>query len=320
MRDSRIELYRCLLTWGIVFLHVVGFYAAGAMRLSSAFAWCVPGFIFITGFFGCKFSWKKVLKIYGVALWCYPVTIAIRNLVLGGSWSPLTYGRDVYEAFLGNWFIHAYVGLMMLAPLIDGALARLKETKRLQDAGVVVPFLLFVFGWSFLSNFNCMHRFLPVVPSCSVLTLLGTYTVARIIRFCEIDLRIHPWQAAALFCVGIALSLLRIGSFNSVVALMIIIGVFALIRRVTISNRVEKVFLWMAPSMFSVFLLHATPWCLQSLKGWVDKLASYGVPLHLAFIVVTTAVFVAGFILDLPRRVFVRFIIGRVEMEKGRKV
>ena len=320
MRDSRIELYRCLMTWGIVFLHVVRFYAAGAMRLSSAFAWCVPGFIFITGYFGSKFNWKKVLKIYGVALWCYPVTIAIRNLVLGGSWSPLTYGRDVYEAFLGNWFIHAYVGLMMLAPLIDGALARLKETKRLQDAGVVVPFLLFVFGWSFLSNFNCMHAVIPVAPSCSVLTLLGAYAIARVFRFCEIEDRIETSWAILLVVSGVALSLLKIGKFNSIVAIMITIGTFVLIRRVRISESVGRVVLWMAPSMFSVFLLHATPWCLQSLKGWVDKLASYGVPLHLAFIVVTTAVFVAGFILDLPRRAFVRFIIGRVEMEKGRKV
>lgn len=306
MRDSRIELYRCLLTWGIVFLHVTGFYASGTMRLSSAFVWCVPGFVFITGYFGSKFSWKKVLKIYGVALWCYPVTIAIRNFTIGGTWTLLTYCSDVYEAFLGNWFIHAYVGLMMLAPIIDGALMKAKDSKRLSDAALIVPFLIFVFGWSFLSNFNCTHTIIPVAPSCSVLTLLGTYAIARVFRFCEIEERTKTSQAILLFVSGVALSLLKIGKFNSIVAIMITIGAFILIRRVRISERIGRVVLWMAPSMFSVFLLHATPWCLQSLKSWVDMLVSDGVPLHLAFIVVTTAVFVVGFLLDLPRRAITR--------------
>ena len=306
MRDSRIELYRCLLTWGIVFLHVVGFYAAGAMRLSSAFVWCVPGFVFITGYFGNKFTWKKVLKIYGVALWCYPVTIAIRNLVVGGSWAPLVFAHDAYEAFLGNWFIHAYVGLMMLAPIIDGALAKVWESKRLRDAAPILPFLIFVFGWSFLSSFNCAQAVVPKAPSCSVLTLLGTYAVARVFRFCEIEERMNIGHAAALFVAGLGLSLLKIGGFNSVVAIMITIGTFVLIRHVRISDRVGKVILWAAPSMFSVFLLHATPWCLQLLKGWVNRLVAQGIPLYLSLVVVTTAVFVIGFLLDLPRRWIVR--------------
>lgn len=236
MRDSRIELYRSLLTWGIVFLHVVGFYATGTMRLSSAFVWCVPGFVFITGYFGCKFSWKKVLKIYGVALWCYPVTIAVRNVVVGGSWTPLVFVRDAYEAFLGNWFIHAYVGLMMLAPIIDGVLAKAKESRRLQDAAPILPFLIFVFGWSFLSNYNCTHAVVPKAPSCSVLTLLGTYAIARVFRFCEIEERMNIRQAVVLFGVGVGLSLLKIGGFNSVVSIMITIGAFVLIRHMRISD------------------------------------------------------------------------------------
>ena len=306
MRDSRIELYRCLLTWGIVFLHVAGGYATGSMRLSSAFVWCVPGFVFITGYFGSKFSWKKVLKIYGVALWCYPVTIAVRNLVVGGSWAPVVFARDAYEAFLGNWFIHAYVGLMMLAPIIDGALAKVKGSKRLRDAASILPFLIFVFGWSFLSNYKCTHAVVPKAPSCSVLTLLGTYAVARVFRFCEIEERMNIGHAVVLFVTGLGLSLLKIGGFNSVVAIMITIGAFVLIRHVRISERVGKEILWVAPSMFSVFLFHATPWCLQRLKGWVDQLVSQGIPLYLSFVIVATAVFVVGFLLDLPRRGVVR--------------
>lgn len=295
-----------MLTWGIVFLHVVGFYAAGAMRLSSAFVWCVPGFVFITGYFGSKFSWRKILKIYGVALWCYPVTIAVRNVVVGGSWAPLVFARDAYEAFLGNWFIHAYVGLMMLAPLIDGALARTRETKRLQDAALILPFLFFVFGWAFLSGYKFLRPFIPAASSCSVLTLLGTYAIARVFRFCEIENHVKRWHAVFLLCAGVALSLLKIGKFNSVVAIMITIGSFVLIHRVHISERTGNVILWMAPSMFSVFLLHATPWCLKLLKGWVNQLVAYGVPLHMAFVVVTTGVFIAGFVLDLPRRLIVK--------------
>ena len=56
MRNPGIELYHCLLMLGICVLQVIGYYGSSWHWLSSAFLWCVPGFVFITGFLGCRFD------------------------------------------------------------------------------------------------------------------------------------------------------------------------------------------------------------------------------------------------------------------------
>ena len=310
-RNPNIELYRCLLTFGIVLLHVVGFYGGGKIRLSSGLDWCVPGFIFISGYFGMRFSWKKLLKIYGVALWCYPVSALMCQIVDGSGLCITAILKTAYESFLWNWFVHAYVGLMLLAPLVDGALVRVRESGRLKDAALLLPFLIFVFGWSFLSDFNCTHKFIPLAPSCSVLTLLGVYAVARIFRFCKLENRISTLDGLILFAVSLSLAFLKIGKFNSIIALAITIGSFVVFLRMKLPRSFGRFVLVLAPSMFSVFLMHAIPWVLHSVKEWVGGLMANGLPLYVSFVALALVVFVAGVLLDLPRRVLVKVFHGQ---------
>ena len=80
-RNASIELYRCILMFGICLIHAIGYYGAEWHWLSSAFMWCVPGFVFITGYYGCQFSFGRVARIYGVALWCLLLSICILNIL-----------------------------------------------------------------------------------------------------------------------------------------------------------------------------------------------------------------------------------------------
>ena len=309
-RDANIELYRCLLTFGIVILHTIGFYGKGWHWLSSAFVWCVPGFVFITGYFGVRFSLGRIAKLYGVCLWCFPVSILVGYCVSAsgqmGDWI-----LDSWRAFMGNWFVHAYAGLLMIVPLADAALKSAVEEGRcceIKDYYRFFPFLFFVFVWSFLSNYNCVMRFLPKAPSCSVLTLLGTYIIARIFRACKYEERISTTLAWIVFVVCIALAMLRIGKFNSPISIGITIASFVLVKRIRIPRRLSEAAIWMGPSMFSVFLIHANKWCLGSMRGYVDSIVSYGLPFPFAFIIVAGGIFVGGLLLDLPRRI----IVGRL--------
>lgn len=66
MRDARIELYRICLMIGIVFLHV-GYMTTGSFSWqNNIFRWCVDGFVLISGYFGVRFSLKKVVRLYAV--------------------------------------------------------------------------------------------------------------------------------------------------------------------------------------------------------------------------------------------------------------
>ena len=99
--------------------------------------------------------------------------------------------------------------------------------------------------------------------------------------------------------------MLKIGQFNSLIALGITIGSFSLIRGMRFPNLLDKIAIIAAPSMFSVFLIHCNSWCLESMHGYVDCVVSYGIPKPLAFFVVAILIFVAGVLLDIPRRIIV---------------
>lgn len=305
-RDANIELYRCLLTFGIVILHTIGLYSKAWHWLSSMFVWCVPGFVFITGWFGCRFKLSKVLFLYGVALYCFPVSNGIGILCGGGRVGLIDWLKLSWELFRDHWFIHAYVGLMMLAPIIEAALAPIKERASLTVAiKIFGPFLAFVFGWSFLTNYNCMKTFLPPAPTSQMLTLLGVYVVARIFRLTGMDMRFRIEGAALLFIACELLAIFKIGGFNSVIAIGITIGSFVMIRRFPIPRWMSSFVLLVSPGMFSVFLLHAQPWCYKLMINSVDIVSAYGVPKIFSFIIVASITFCAGIIVDLPRRVIV---------------
>lgn len=323
-RNSAIELYRCLLTFGIVILHVIGFYGNEWHWLSSAFVWCVPGFVFISGYFGITFSILRIFRIYGVCAWCFPVSMLVSQLFSLQGERGL---YSSYESFLNSWFPHAYIGLIMLVPIVNNIFDKnllfvdvhnilqsiKKETflhiiSKSLILSVFGPFLIFVFFWSFLSGYNCFSSFIPKAPSCSVLTLLGIYVVARIYRLYNFEQIFTQKIAWGLFVGCLLVTMLKIAKFNSIFSLGITIGSFTLIRNLKLSNCLEKIVIMAGPSMFSIFLIHCNSWCLESMHGYVDYVVSYGIPKPLAFFVVSIIIFTAGLLLDIPRRLVIAII------------
>lgn len=319
-RDVNIELYRCLLTLGIVILHVIGLYGKEWHWLSSAFVWCVPWFVFITGWFGGRFSFRKVATLYGIALYCFLVSNGV-GILLGNDANHmvgfLKNVGDVFASgklvgwltvswfiFLDHWFIHAYIGMIMLAPIVDVAIT--SGDKSLMDViKLFCPFLVFVFGWSFLTNYNCTKAFIAPAPTSQMLTLLGVYVVARILRIFDLSRYFNVWRAWILFVICIILATFKIGGFNSAIAIGITIGSFILIQRVHIPQRLSSFILLISPCMFSVFLLHANPWSYRLMHQSVDVIADFGVSKVLAFLGVASITFTVGLIADMPRRIAV---------------
>lgn len=307
MRNPGIELYRCLLMLGICILHVIGYYDASWQWLSYSFMWCVTGFVFITGFFGCTFDVRKLLKLYGVALWCFPVSRLIACGLGMETFSWTGFLLEAWRDFLDNWFIHAYVVLLVAAPYVDAYLRELRESGEIKVAlRLVVPLAVLVFVWSWAASYNFTAAFVPRtsgLTAYSSVTLVGIYALARIVRFCGLHERIPTWAALLLFPVCLGLSMLKLGVYNSPIAFGAAFAGFVLCWRLPLPRFVATSAGILGPSMFSVFLLHTNGWVLPALRGWSDGLVARDLPLLGAFVVLVLAVYVGGILLDFPRRV-----------------
>ena len=68
-REASIELLRVLLMFGICFLHSVSAGPLNRAWVANVFMPCVGGFAFISGWFGIRFSARKIMLLYLTVFW-----------------------------------------------------------------------------------------------------------------------------------------------------------------------------------------------------------------------------------------------------------
>ena len=166
-RNASIELFRLLLMFGICLLHSAinpGYSRAWFINITC---FCVTAFAFISGYYGASFRPSKIVRLVGTGVIC--------ALICGRGNISRAWG--IYG---GYWFLHAYVLMMCLAPLVDGAISRKGAI------AVAMPLLVAVFVWGDLPSLPFFGKLnIPVTPGLeafSGLTLLGAYVAARIYR------------------------------------------------------------------------------------------------------------------------------------------
>lgn len=120
MRNSSVDLYRCLLMFGICLLHSMTQGGHNVPWVANTLYWCVTGFVFISGWYGIRFSFRKVLKLYSISLYCAVMFVILELLVTGediGTLSNIL--RKVWIIAIGHWYVNAYVILMCFAPMVN---------------------------------------------------------------------------------------------------------------------------------------------------------------------------------------------------------
>lgn len=308
-RNPSIELYRCLLMFGICFLHSIQFGKCGHPWYESITIWCVTGFVFITGYFGCKFAVSKIAKLYGIAFWCAIMSVLGRvyvdqNLPGGGvniiveSWRQLT----------DYWFLHAYVFMMMLAPMVDSALES-KRSIRLW----LMPLVLLCFGWSLanavLNSHPSIKWIIPNTPGLGAytgLTLIGVYAVGRVYRL-KRD-KIHPphWAWAALAIVSLIGCVFELGHYNSPCSVVLAIVGFMVCEKIRMPEWLGCAVMFVAPSMFSVYLLQTNRFFIPKFAMISEGLIS--LPLPMRYFCTACIVFVICTMCDFGRRIIVSIV------------
>lgn len=131
LRDSNIEMLRCILMWFVVIIHFVGhnilykespvqfgsqnYFSSNALLSISVCA--VDCFVIISGYFSIKFSLKKIL-IFVFSILFYEFFIScIYYLFTGHCTIP----------HLSYWFVRQYLALMILSPILNAGLRNLDE-------------------------------------------------------------------------------------------------------------------------------------------------------------------------------------------------
>lgn len=331
-RNGNVEVFRCLLMFLIVTYHC---FIYGPCGDSSALwtycftvliCWHTDGFLAISGWYGIKFKWSRLLGLIGQfafygCLSCVYCRIVGKNL------------HGVIYSFTGGWFGASYLVLMLLAPWIN----RLFEAERvLLFRSVIVGLLAAVLFASWITG-----RFgMGMVPVTgfgvhSVLLMVYLYCVARFLRMKLEGQRPRLW--VLLFCMGIfvlALPLFHVADvlhrqttgsgiygigayFAAFDAPHTVLMAFLLLLLFVYYVRLPKwcgdLAIRLSPYLFGIYLCHATTTFggrFYDFEGWLVN----SLHLHGFFAVLLTAVFVfvVSIGVEVVRKFGLRMIKARI--------
>lgn len=308
-REPGTEIFRVALMFGICLLHSIGKSGYQTPWMALLLMPCVNAFCLISGYYGVSFKPSKVLRLYGVAVFCGVLIVA-----LGVMWARWDVGFDVQTLRMlcsrcfGAWFLNAYVVMMCLAPLIDRTLDAVSFR---EGCARLLTFLLIAFGWSFLVSLQPLQGFVPAADglgSHTPLTLLGAYAVGRLYRLSKLEAWL-TWRRLTIgfMCVA-ALLLLGFGYYASPASMALAVLAFAAFRRIRWPGWLGRAAVVLGPSMFAVYVLHDNPLGYAVIRDWTEWLVAtrrlFGP--ELAHIAVAAVIFVGCCVLDVPRRVLVR--------------
>lgn len=306
-RNVSVEIYRIGLMFSICWLHSIqqGGYCRRGLDNILASALC--GFVFVSGWFGIRFSWRKAGKLLLTGVYCSVIICALWQIVGGGGLVLFLRRLPTCASYLKTcWFLWAYLMLMALAPMVDPLVETIKSTRRI-DA--VVPLLLMVYVWSYAAKVPMLNEYVPqkdAVLSVPII-FLAIYLIGRICAVCEIEKRIHGWHFAVALPILMAVTALGLHHMNSIFAVLLSAMMFMLFKRV-ITLRNGGGVSWITPSLFSVYLIHTNgagfelihrmeAWAFEEHKFWF----------YPTTFCVAMVLFLGCILLDMPRR-----LIGKV--------
>lgn len=313
--------------FSIVWLHALcqGPFCNIPMRSMLSFG--VPGFVFISGYFGIKFKWRKIFGLYGIAL--FASTIAPMSSLLSGDVGCTAYLNEVLRVWnpeSGFWFLHAYAALTMLSPLLNSAIPTKCDKQSVYAlAARSLPLLILVFVIFGLRSFNHLRPYVPNVPGGQALVFCAIYMIGRLFAISKIADHISSGLAGLVALFALAIAYFTNGMFNFWTPLFVAVSLFVLFSRIKVSgdSLACKAILAVSPHMFGVYCIHGTlrlPFAEMSDFGTLNYLSetiSSFMPIPLALVLSALAAFWGALMIDLLRHVLLGMIVGKY-IESGR--
>lgn len=287
-RQSNIELLRCLAMFYILLVHAC-YYSQGSpifedfsnkpidstllVLLESLSIVAVNVFVLISGWFSIRPRWKSALNF---VFQCLFFSISIYALFLVTSWSEFSLRglAQVFYATKINWFIKSYIGLYILAPVLN---AFVEVSSRKVFKWVLISFFIFQTSYGWMTGAAEFFQ-----QGYSTISFIGLYLLARYMNIYKPSWTKLPHQYDLLIYLGLALMLtaaitlcgilkpfsVGVGSFvmkglmhvqTSYISPLVILASVSLLLYFSKLNIQSKLINWIASSSFAVFLIHANP-------------------------------------------------------------
>ena len=300
-RNDSIEVFRVLLMFGICFLHAVShgdFYCHTLVKILCP---AVCGFVFISGWFGVRFSVGKILRLYAMGAYAALAASLVPQLQAGG-FAPLEYLTTALKLWREYWFLHGYVVLMCFAPAVNYVV---EKAERKEAIAILAPIMAFSFVWSWGASAPFVGRFFPETEGLGAYTgfsLLAVYALARICRrhFPELPLKV----VGIVFCISFVGVLLTGGMYHSPFAALLAASTFYFFLPMgSVPTPIVRMVDFLSPSLFSIYLLHSHVTIgFPLMKALENRLAEH-MPVACAYFATAAIVFWGCLVLDLPRRI-----------------
>jgi len=303
VRDASIEAYRVFLMFLICLLHSTTQGIVPNLYVRSGLLWAVPGFVFISGWFGIGFKLSKLIRLFMTGVVCGGIVIGIAYFV----GMPLRV-ENIVQMTMRQWFLCCYMVLMLLAPLLNIAM----ENIRFMRGGIIGIIVLATWNW--LSTSSIVHDYGPVVDGFGDYTfvmMLLVYVSAKLLRrSCDNNNAsfaafFDKWLTALLLA-ALAICVVgwrfHLGEYSSPFAIATAAFAFLFFQRIKLPSFAPKAVFFLAPSMFPVYLLHTNAVGFTAIKRFQEGLSEYGIPAFLLIPITAIAVFVSCICLDLIRR------------------
>lgn len=229
------------------------------IELKSLSSVCVNCFVLISGFFGIRWRAKSFVSLlFQILFWLF-VGVVIASFAGIGYHDGFI--KTVVSYFGERWFVPAYIGLYMIAPVLN----KFMDSCSISGLG---RYILFFYLWSTLIGYLCVSR--EFNEGMSIISLTGLYMIGNYIRRTNIRIfNLSPGVNLAIyFCLGLVLSAVYfaalglginkcpIGYLNPIVILMSVY-LFLFFQRLNIGQL--KVVNYIAVSAFAVYLFHMHP-------------------------------------------------------------
>ena len=298
-RDLILDVYRCVLMYGICLLHSMtqgGNCIIVNRGIDNVLSTCVPQFMIISAWFGLKARPSKIIRMAIFSFYCAAVVAMFSWLWF----EDVKLHIGMLNTIKSYWYVWGYCVVLLLSPFVESVVDSI-DIRRRRDVFLALFCLVFVWGYA-----SCLPIAKDYIPTCGVaplsgLTLFGIYGCARLYFAADVLIKTRD----LIICCCAALVFVYCGFYhhNSPFAFVFALSCFVLFRKLRLPKVVERVCSVLAPSMFAVYLLHSSGLgfrCLGVFKSWI---VNCGV-VHpvVVWLACAQVIFIVGVVVDIPRR------------------
>ena len=307
-------------------VHQEPLFAFGQYFFEALSIGCVDLFVLLSGRFGIKPKWSGFCNFI---FQCLFFSAGILGVMLLLRKVEISSFRDFAEMIAGvfyllenkGWFIKSYIGLYLLAPLLNLYVEKVDWTTL---RNFLIAFYVFQALYAWLSNGAGFF-----MGGYSTMSFIGLYLLARYVRLYPMKWTSWSGKADLLVYVGLSLVLtltvfvweyLGVSLFTfrmySYVSPLVIVAVLYLLLAFSKWKLGHHVWInWLGASSFAVYLLHTNmyllkPYFLPTVRHLFIRFE--GISSLLVVFAFLLAVFAVSVLLDQPRKYLWKTYVSKI--------